>query len=238
MTPHSSTAPCKPTAVLASNTSTLAIDSIADAVADPARVVGTCVEINQCVGCTRQFFTKSFLGATIQHERAVKFDFHTGRHALFSPANVMKLLENVRGALDGRRRRRGGDGARQAAPEDDGAGRRRLRLHRQPHARAVRPRVPGAPAAPRRRYFQDADSALRDFGMAMRLLLRRCAHDRVATMRPFRPRRLLRDIGHAVRTSLGLTDAAARDPAVEYSADVADALVEAGRLGQKAGGWA
>ena len=24
--------------------------------------VPTCVEINQCVGCTRQFFTKSFLG--------------------------------------------------------------------------------------------------------------------------------------------------------------------------------
>jgi len=24
--------------------------------------VTTCVEINQCVGCTRQFFTKSFLG--------------------------------------------------------------------------------------------------------------------------------------------------------------------------------
>ena len=23
---------------------------------------GTCVEINQCVGCHRQFFTKSFLG--------------------------------------------------------------------------------------------------------------------------------------------------------------------------------
>ena len=22
----------------------------------------SCVEINQCVGCTRQFFTKSFLG--------------------------------------------------------------------------------------------------------------------------------------------------------------------------------
>ena len=29
----------------------------------------TCVEINQCVGCTRQFFTKSFLS----DERAVKF---------------------------------------------------------------------------------------------------------------------------------------------------------------------
>ena len=25
-------------------------------------MVWTCVEINQCVGCTRQFFTKSFLG--------------------------------------------------------------------------------------------------------------------------------------------------------------------------------
>ena len=24
--------------------------------------VASCVEINQCVGCTRQFFTKSFLG--------------------------------------------------------------------------------------------------------------------------------------------------------------------------------
>jgi hypothetical protein len=24
--------------------------------------VTSCVEINQCVGCTRQFFTKSFLG--------------------------------------------------------------------------------------------------------------------------------------------------------------------------------
>ena len=26
------------------------------------RVALACVEINQCVGCTRQFFTKSFLG--------------------------------------------------------------------------------------------------------------------------------------------------------------------------------
>ena len=29
-------------------------------VAQPG-VIATCVEINQCVGCTRQFFTKSFL---------------------------------------------------------------------------------------------------------------------------------------------------------------------------------
>ena len=28
----------------------------------PVTYVGNCVEINQCVGCTRQFFTKSFLG--------------------------------------------------------------------------------------------------------------------------------------------------------------------------------
>ena len=64
--------------------------------------VAACVETNQCVGCTRQFFTKSFLGddaacwlrravrkrhrhaieqasrrwrgdTTVQHERAIKF---------------------------------------------------------------------------------------------------------------------------------------------------------------------
>ena len=29
---------------------------------DYAKLVETCVEINQCVGCTRRFFTKSFLG--------------------------------------------------------------------------------------------------------------------------------------------------------------------------------
>ena len=28
----------------------------------PMAMVGRCVEINQRVGCTRQFFTKSFLG--------------------------------------------------------------------------------------------------------------------------------------------------------------------------------
>ena len=33
----------------------------ADAVMN-AGDVEVCVEINQCVGCTRQFFTKSFLG--------------------------------------------------------------------------------------------------------------------------------------------------------------------------------
>ena len=35
---------------------------------------GTCVEINQCVGCTRQFFTKSFLGddVAVLARRAVR----------------------------------------------------------------------------------------------------------------------------------------------------------------------
>ena len=34
----------------------------------PAR--STCVEFNQCVGCTRQFFTKSFLGDDAAVENA------------------------------------------------------------------------------------------------------------------------------------------------------------------------
>ena len=33
-----------------------------DATRDGCERVLACVEINQCVGCTRQFFTKSFLG--------------------------------------------------------------------------------------------------------------------------------------------------------------------------------
>ena len=33
-----------------------------DVARDAALVAASCVEINQCVGCTRQFFTKSFLG--------------------------------------------------------------------------------------------------------------------------------------------------------------------------------
>ena len=101
---------CKPTAVLASNTSTLSIDAIADAVADPARVVGTCVEINQWVGCTSTILhvisrddAATWLGravwnGTIGHRagvastggedecartrrNAIDATIHTGRHA-------------------------------------------------------------------------------------------------------------------------------------------------------------
>ena len=35
---------------------------VEDDVLEEDYVVADCVEINQCVGCTRQFFTKSFLG--------------------------------------------------------------------------------------------------------------------------------------------------------------------------------
>ena len=37
------------------------------------RPVLACVETNPCGGCTRQFFTKSFLGDDVAEERAVKF---------------------------------------------------------------------------------------------------------------------------------------------------------------------
>ena len=55
--------------------------------------MSTCVEINKCVGCTRQLFTKSFLGDDAA-ERAVHFDFHTGR-----PERHLRLGERARGRL-------------------------------------------------------------------------------------------------------------------------------------------
>ena len=118
---------CKPTTVLASNTSTLSIDAIADAVADPSRVVGT---------------------------------------HFFSPANVMKLLENVRGA-------RTGDGAVAAAMAlgkrlrkttvlaGDAfgfIGNRMLEPYGRECLALLRHRDVGV---------ADVDAALRDFGMAM-----------------------------------------------------------------------
>ena len=40
----------------------VAIDGAVKAAGVLSERAATCVEINQCVGCTRQFFTKSFLG--------------------------------------------------------------------------------------------------------------------------------------------------------------------------------
>ena len=119
----------------------------------------------------------------------------------------MKLLENVRGA-------RTGDGAVAAAMAlgkrlrkttvlaGDAfgfIGNRMLEPYGRECLALLRHRDVGV---------ADVDAALRDFGMAMGAfaeshLPRRgerhrgaaaCAHDRVATMRPFRPRRLLRDV--------------------------------------------
>ena len=64
-----------------------------------APIVDACVEINQCVGCTRQFFTKSLLGDEAvrnRHRHAIErasrrgrgqrtrreFDLHTGLRVL------------------------------------------------------------------------------------------------------------------------------------------------------------
>jgi 3-hydroxyacyl-CoA dehydrogenase len=87
-----------------------------------------------------------------------------GMH-FFSPANVMKLLEVVRGAktakdvlatvmADGQE------------DQEDGRGLGRVRrLHRQPHDRAVQP--PGRLPAGRRRTPQQVDKAIEKFGFAM-----------------------------------------------------------------------
>ncbi|KAH8075263.1 enoyl-CoA hydratase [Aureococcus anophagefferens] len=153
----------KPSCVLASNTSTLSIDGIAGAVADPARVVG----------------------------------MH-----FFSPANVMRLLENVRGARTG-------------------------------------PAAVATAMAMGKRLRKTTVLAGDDFGFIGNRMLEPYGPRYGMAMGFFQMSDLAgNDIGYAVRTSLGLTDAASRDPAVEYSADVADALARAGRFGQKVGrGW-
>ncbi|KAH8084452.1 enoyl-CoA hydratase [Aureococcus anophagefferens] len=148
----------KPSCVLASNTSTLSIDGIAGAVADPARVVG----------------------------------MH-----FFSPANRLRKTTVLAG-------------------DDFGfIGNRML----EPYGRECLALLRHANCGP-----ELVDAALLEYGMAMGFFQ---MSDLAGN-----------DIGYAVRTSLGLTDAASRDPAVEYSADVADALARAGRFGQKVGrGW-
>jgi 3-hydroxyacyl-CoA dehydrogenase len=116
---------CKPGAILASNTSYLNVDQIADFTKRPQDVVG----------------------------------LH-----FFSPANVMKLLEVVRGA-----RPRPTCWPPHGAGQEDQEGRRGVgrvrRLHRQPHAGALRRGAAGllnAGALP-----QQVDAALQKFGMAM-----------------------------------------------------------------------
>ena len=76
-----------------------------------------------------------------------------GMH-FFSPANVMRLLEIVRGKKSSKDDDRHGHDARPAHRQGAGAGRRLLRLRGQPHAPPARPRGreadPGGRAAARR----------------------------------------------------------------------------------------
>ncbi len=63
--------------------------------------IATCVEINQCVGCSlkrlgtdistpssRRRFDGVEVDAMIQHERAVKFDFHTDSNVLCATSDL------------------------------------------------------------------------------------------------------------------------------------------------------
>ena len=96
-------------------------------------------------------------------------DHVLGMH-FFSPANVMRLLEVVRGDKTAKPVRRDGDADRQEDRQGRGAGRRLPRLRRQSHARPAPAR--GAEADPRRRdavgrrpralRFRHADGAVRD----------------------------------------------------------------------------
>ena len=84
----------------------------------------------------------------------------------FSPANVMKLLEVVRGAEDRQGRAGDVDAAGQEDQQDGGGLRRLRRLHRQPHDRAVLC-ARRASCSRRARRRSRSTSALEKFGMAM-----------------------------------------------------------------------
>jgi 3-hydroxyacyl-CoA dehydrogenase len=86
-----------------------------------------------------------------------------GMH-FFSPANVMKLLEVVRGKATAKDVL--ATVMKGQEDQEDGRGLRRLRrLHRQPHDRAVL--APGRLPAGRRRIAQQVDKAIEKFGFAM-----------------------------------------------------------------------
>lgn len=166
-------------AVLATNTSALDVDAIAEASGAPERVIG----------------------------------LH-----FFSPANVMRLVEVVRGARSSPEALATGVAASRALGKlpvvcgnaDGFVGNRILAAWRQVAEFAVEDG-----AMP-----QDVDAALEAYGMAMG---------------PFAVSDLAGlDIGWARRKRLAPT----RDPAQRYASTVADALCEQGRFGQKTGeGW-
>ena len=87
-----------------------------------------------------------------------------GTH-FFSPANVMKLLEVVRGERPPRTTLATVMAHGQEDPQDGGGLGRLRRLHRQPHDRAVQP--PGRLPAGRGATPQQVDKAIEKFGFAM-----------------------------------------------------------------------
>ena len=138
-----------------------------------------------------------------------------GTH-FFSPANVMRLLEVVRGEEDEQGCARHRDAACEAAEKGRRRVRRVRRLYRQPDARAVLRQsmfLVDEGASP-----QQVDAAMVQFGMAMG---------------PFAVGDLAGlDIGYAIRQRRYV-----EKPHVSYSR-VGDRVVELGRLGQKTGkGW-
>ena len=139
-----------------------------------------------------------------------------GTH-FFSPANVMKLLEVVRGEQDGERRAGHRDGAGQDDQEDRGGLRRLRRLHRQPHDRAVL--APGG--LPARRGLHAGAGGQGDRALRLR-------DGAVPHGRPRRQRHRLGDPQAPLPS---------RSPNLRYS-KTADLLCEMGRYGQKTGaGW-
>ena len=130
-----------------------------------------------------------------------------GTH-FFSPANVMRLLEIVRGEKTAPRRARDRDRGRAQDRQGAGRGRGLLRLRRQPHAapahasEAERLILEGA-------LPQDVDAALTEFGFPMG---------------PFAMGDLAGiDVGWRIRKGRG------------ERAEISDTLAEMGRFGQKTG---
>ena len=129
-----------------------------------------------------------------------------GTH-FFSPANVMRLLENVRGQKSSKTTIATAMAVGPPHRQGAGAGRRLLRLRRQPHAAPARPA--GREAHPGGRAPHQVDQVLTDFGFPMG---------------PFAMGDLAGlDVGWRIRKGRGV------------KSPVADRICELGRFGQKTG---
>ncbi|XP_071947471.1 peroxisomal bifunctional enzyme-like [Antedon mediterranea] len=177
---------CKPSAILASNTSTLNIDEIASVTSQPDKVVG----------------------------------MH-----FFSPAHIMKLLENIYGKAT--------SSETIATAMDLGQRMKKISVlvgncHGFVGNRMMGPYTAEAGFLLEEGCFpQDVDQALRDFGFAMGAFQ---TSDLAGA-----------DIGYKIRKELGLVGPRWADERLRMGqrySPLGDMIVEAGRLGQKTGkGW-